>query len=113
MRNDAGMVTAEAAMVMPVFALLAFLVTWVCAVGVWQLQIEDTVRTLTRAATMHVEESELNSQLQRLLSSATLAIEDVDSQHIKLTITRSIAGPGILPDLTLHAEAVGRREDNQ
>lgn len=113
LRNDAGMVTAEAAMIMPAFALLAFFIAWVCAVGVWQLRLEDAVRSLTRAATMHVQESELNTQLQQRLPKATMKINDLDSRHVKVTISHPVVGPGILPDLILRAEAVGLRETNE
>ena len=99
-------------MVMPVFALLALLVSWVCIAGIWQLRLEDAARSITRGATMHIQENELRAQLQLMAPAAVMTLNDVDAHHIKVSITRSLDGPGILPDLTLHAQAVGRLEEN-
>lgn len=112
-RDDTGMVTAETAMVMPVFALLALMLGWATVAGIWQLRIEDAARTLTRAATMHVANTQLQDALSDIARDAQFSLDYPDEHHVKIVVTRRLVGPGVLPDIDMRATAVGRLENQE
>ena len=109
-KDDTGMVTAEAAVLMPVFAFLAFILAWATVAGIWQLRLEDAARTITRSATMHISDERLKESLEKLIPNAALVTEELDDDFVSVTITRVLPGPGLLPQISQAAKAVGKFE---
>ncbi|MGI8578407.1 MAG: TadE family type IV pilus minor pilin [Nocardioidaceae bacterium] len=48
-RHDTGMVTAEAAVVLPIIAAFALLLVWLLSVGIAQVRVVDAARDAARA----------------------------------------------------------------
>jgi Flp pilus assembly protein TadG len=110
-RREAGMVTAETAVVLPV--LLLVLVGAVAAVTVVgaQLRCVDAAREGARAAARGESVAVVESVVARAAPEGAAATVSVDGEQVRVTVTARIAplGPVALR-ITVSAEAVALRE---
>lgn len=109
--RDAGMVTAEAAVVLPTLVLLlALAVTVVTTVGA-QLKLVDAARESARAAARGEDVATVKRAGQQTGPSGT-AVEVVRTGRIVRVTARATTKPlGLLPGLHLTAQAITESEE--
>jgi hypothetical protein len=108
------MVVAEMAVAMPAVAIVLCLCGWALTVAGSQLRLEDAVRVVSRGAAMGLGDDVLLQRAMQVSPDITLAIDGdgVTSGGglLRVTLSRPLKGPGLLPDLTLVATASTVRE---
>jgi hypothetical protein len=112
-----GMVTAEAAAVLPLVSLVALVLVWVVSVGVAQVRVVDAARDAARAVARGDPDRVAVAAARRTAGrSASVAIERVDGL-VSVTVSQRASAPGWLlvpmPAVTIHAEADVEDEDDK
>src|SRR3954447_9883424 len=111
LRREAGMVTAETAVVLPVLLLvLAAAVAAVTGVGA-QLRCVDAAREGARAAARGEATATVEALVYRTAPDGAATSITVDDRDVRVRVTARIAALGPVPlRLTVSAEAVAARE---
>ena len=109
-RNVRGAVTAELALVLPLFVAVTIGLMWLLAIGADQLRAVDAARETARAlARGDAPEAAIGVGKQVAPDGATVRVSTRGGQ-VHVTVTGHTAGPGAifeaLPPAELHAEAV-------
>ena len=113
-RNEAGAVTAEAAVVLPVLILFALGLAWLVALGATQVRALDAARETARAAARG-EDAKASIELgQRVATTgARIAVRD-EGDTLLVTVDAPVRGPGglftFLPTYHARASAVSAKE---
>jgi Flp pilus assembly protein TadG len=109
--GEAGMVTAETAVVLPVLLLvLAGAVAAVTVVGA-QLRVVDAAREGARAGARGEPDSAVSRIVGELSPDGAVARVGGDAAEVRVTVTVRVAPLGPLPlEVTLSAAAVAARE---
>jgi hypothetical protein len=114
LRSESGMVVAETAMAMPAIALILWLSAWAVTVAGSQLRLEDAARVISRGAAIGVADEVLLEHAMQINADITLAIDGdgvtTGGELVRITLSRPLVAPGILPDITLTARATAMRE---
>ena len=110
-RREAGMVTAETAVVLPVLLLvLAGVVAAVVVVGA-QLRCVDAAREGARAAARGEEAAVVTDLVRRAAPDGAVSTAAVEGEEVRVTVRARIEPLGPLPlGVTVSAEAVALRE---
>lgn len=113
-RTEAGAVTAEAAVVLPLLVLFAVGLVWLVAVGATQVRALDAARETARAAARG-EAAEASVGLGRRVATAGAEIEVLDEgDTILVTVDAAVRGPGgifaFVPTYHVRARAVAAQE---
>ncbi|MET0741266.1 MAG: TadE family type IV pilus minor pilin [Candidatus Nanopelagicales bacterium] len=111
---EAGAVTAETAVVLPVLVLVLVLAVWAVGAAVAQLTLVDAARSAARAVARGEPISSVRAAA--LAAAPRGAVVDVrpgeDVVHVQVSVTVDAPGPmgRLLPDLPLRATAVAADE---
>ena len=113
-RDQAGAVTAEAAVVLPVLVLFAVGLAWVVALGAAQVRALDAARETARALARG-EDSATGLALGRRVATTGARIEVRDEGGtIEVVVDAPVRGPGglfaFVPAYHVRASAVAARE---
>ncbi|RNM14680.1 TadE family type IV pilus minor pilin [Nocardioides pocheonensis] len=114
MRTEAGAVTAEAAVVLPLLVLFTVGLVWLVAVGATEVRALDAARETARAAARG-EAPEASVGLGRRVATADAEIEVLDEgETILVTVDAPVRGPGgifaFVPTYHVRARAVAAQE---
>jgi hypothetical protein len=115
--DEAGTVTAEAAVVMPVVLLFTIALAWLVSLGVTHVRAVDAARETARAVARG-ESVGAGSAVGRRVATAGSAIHvERGSRLVVVTVRSPVRGPGgllgFLPSFDVHAQAVAVREPRQ
>jgi hypothetical protein len=107
--RQAGMVTAEAAAVLPLLSVVALALTWIVSVGITQVRVVDAARDAARAvARGDSRDSAVAAARRTAGDAASVEIEQRDGL-VSVTVSEAAAGPGWLlvplPGVTVRGEA--------
>jgi Flp pilus assembly protein TadG len=109
-RADAGMVTAEIAVAMPVLmVLLGAALTGLVAIG-GKLGCVDAAREAARALARGDSVNSARSLVREAGPRGATLTATVDKTQVRATVRSRIAPAGLLPGLTVSAEAVASPE---
>jgi hypothetical protein len=113
-RGEAGAVTAEAAMAIPVLALVAAGLCWLVALGVAQVRAVDAARETARALARDEDRATALDLGRRVApEGARFTVESGDGV-VRVTVTARVRSPGGLltfPAFDAHATAVAAVEE--
>lgn len=104
-----GMVTAEAAAVLPLMSVVAVMLTWLVSVGITQVRVVDAARDAARAVARGDGEASAQEAARR--TAGTDASVDIHRGHglVTVTVSERASAPGWLllplPRVTVRAEA--------
>lgn len=109
--GDGGMVTAETAVLLPVFALLMVVALSAVSVALTQLRCVDAAREASRTAARGDPVATARNVATRILPGSSTVVA-VDGGRVVVTVraTAHLVG-GLFPDVTVTSKAVGVRED--
>ena len=112
--GERGSVTAETAMVLPLLVGVALALVWVLSLALTQVRVVDAARETARAAARD-ETSATAVGLGRRVApaGARVTVRQERGRVVAVVSTRVHglrSGLGLLPTLTLHAEAVAAEE---
>ncbi|GAB3199060.1 hypothetical protein GCM10027261_28070 [Geodermatophilus arenarius] len=109
-RREAGMVTAEAAVVLPVLVLvLAAVVSAVVVVGA-HLRCVDAAREGARAAARGEDAAQVRALAARVAPDGAVTAVVVAGEEVRVTVGASVAPLGVGPAVGVGASAVARLE---
>jgi TadE-like protein len=110
------MVTAEAAMVIPVLLLVTVALAWLVTLGIAQVRCVDAAREAARLAARGEPPETVTAAAERAGPPGTTV--DVDASADTVTVgVDAVVVPDVplldqLPGVTLHAEATSANEDS-
>lgn len=114
-RDHLGMVTAEAALTMPLIAALALAMVWLVSVGITQVRVVDAARDAARAVARGVGDTAAAAQARRTAGrSAEVAIHRHDGAAWVTVRERTEAPRWLivpLPGVTLNATSAVSTEE--
>jgi hypothetical protein len=114
LRNEAGAVTAEAAVVIPVLILFSLGLAWLVALGGTQVRALDAARETARAV-VRGEDVAAGVSLGRRVAppGARIAVTD-EGETVLVSVEAPVRGPGglfgFLPAYRVRATAVAAQE---
>lgn len=112
--RDAGMVTAEAAFVIPVLLLVAVLCGWVVAVGAAQVRMIDAAREGARLAARGEPAAVVQAAIQQTGPAGATAQVHADGGTVTVDVAARVepAVPllDLLPGIDLHSSATSTLE---
>ena len=113
-RDQAGAVTAEAAVVLPVVVLFALGLAWLVALGATQVRSLDAARETARALARGEDQQASVALGTRVATSgARFSVRD-DGDTVAVTVDAPVRGPGgifaFLPTYHARATAVAAQE---
>jgi hypothetical protein len=113
-RDEAGAVTAEAAVVMPVLLLFTLGLVWLVSVGATQVRALDAARETARAVARG-DDRDASIGLGRRVATpgARITVAD-EGETVRVTVDAPVSGPGgifgMLPGYHARATAVAAEE---
>jgi hypothetical protein len=112
--GEAGAVTAEAAVVVPMLALLTVGLAWLVTLGVTHVRVVDAAREAARVVARGESEAAGAALARRVGPPESRVVVSADNDVVVVTVRAPAKGPGglfaFLPDVTLHAQAVAAKE---
>ena len=113
-QDQAGAVTAETAVVLPVLTVLALGLAWLVALGATQVRALDAARETARAAARGDDPAAGIALGHRVATpGARITVRD-EGDTIEVTVDAEVRGPGgmfgFLPGYHAHATAVAAKE---
>ncbi|MGK5628024.1 TadE family type IV pilus minor pilin [Streptomyces sp. URMC 123] len=109
-RGDRGSVSAEAAMVLPLMALVTGGLVWMLMVAAAQIQCEDAARTGARAAARAEPASATLAAARSVAPRGARIGVSRDGDLVRVRVEAPTSGPGAL-SVRLHAHAAALAED--
>jgi hypothetical protein len=108
-RGIGGMVTAEAAAVLPLVSLVAVALAWVVSIGIAQVRVVDAARDAARAVARGDTDQAAAAAARRTAGGSV----SVDIRHreglVSVTVSQRATAPGWLlipmPTVTIRAES--------
>ncbi|MGW5125045.1 TadE family type IV pilus minor pilin [Streptomyces sp. NPDC004069] len=107
---DAGFVTAEAAMVLPVLVLVVTTLVWVLLVVLAQIQCVDAARAGARAAARQDPDGAVTRVTRDVAPHGAKVTVTRRGDHVHVVVEADPPGLGVLP-FRLREEAVAEAED--
>ncbi|HYJ66859.1 MAG TPA: TadE family type IV pilus minor pilin [Nocardioidaceae bacterium] len=109
------MVTAEAAMVIPVLLLVTVALAWLVTLGIAQVRCVDAAREGARLAARGEPAGVVTAAVQRAGPAAAHATVDESGDHVTVSVEAAVV-PDVplldhLPAVTLRADATTTAED--
>ncbi len=112
--TEVGAVTAEAAVVLPVLALITVGLAWLVTIGVTHVRVVDAAREAARVVARGETTAAGSALARRVGPVGTRVVVTGDGGAIVVTVTAPVRGPGglfsFLPGLDVHAQAVAAKE---
>jgi hypothetical protein len=113
-RGEAGAVTAEAAVVIPVVVLVALGLAWLVALGATQVRALDAARETARAVARGEDPATSIGLGERVATDgARITVHD-EGETVVVTVDAPVRGPGglfgFLPSYHARASAVAAEE---
>jgi hypothetical protein len=110
------MVTAEAAMVIPVLLLVTVALAWLVTLGIAQVRCLDAAREAARLAARGEPPEVVMAAAERAGPTGTTAVVDTSTDTVTVDV-EAVVVPDVplldqLPGVTLHAEATSATEDS-
>jgi hypothetical protein len=116
-RSEAGAVTAEAAVALPVLVLLAVALSWVVCLGVTQVRAVDAARETARSLARGESSASGIALGERIAPAGAQFQVRHDGDVVSVTVSAQVRGPGgvfrFVPGFLAHAEAVAAMEPGQ
>ena len=113
-RGEAGAVTAEAAMALPVLVLFALALAWLVALGATEVRALDAARETARAVARGEDRSASIGLGERVGTSGSRIVVRDEGETISVTVVAPVRGPGgifgFLPAYDVTATAVAAQE---
>lgn len=111
---EAGAVTAEAAVVVPVLVLLTVGLSWLVTIGVSHARVVDAAREAARVVARGESPATGSALARRVGPHGTRVAVSGDGGTVVVTAVAPVHGPGglfgFLPAFDVHAQAVAARE---
>jgi hypothetical protein len=109
------MVTAEAAMVIPVLLLITVALAWLVTLGIAQVRCVDAAREGARLAARGESSGVVTAAVRRAGPAGAQATVDDSGHEVTVSVEASVV-PDVplldqLPAVTLHADATSAAED--
>lgn len=95
-RPDDGMVTAEAALVLPLVAAFALAVTWLTSIGIDQVRVVDAARDAARAVARGGDDLAAAQAARRTAGSDADVVIHHDAGLVTVTVTVTASPPSWL-----------------
>jgi hypothetical protein len=115
--GEAGAVAAEAAVVVPVLALVTVGLAWLVTLGVSHGRVVDAAREAARVVARGESAATGAALARRVGPAGTRAVVSGDGGTVVVTVTAPVRAPGgifgFLPPVDLHAQAVSFREPSR
>lgn len=112
-RNQAGAVTAETAVALPVLVILTAVLAWMVALGVTQARVVDAARETARALARGDEASVSEEYGRRVAPEGARFRITQQGGEVRVEVSARVAGPGglfAIPGFLAHSAAVARVE---
>jgi hypothetical protein len=113
-RNQAGAVTAEAAVVLPVLVLVALGLAWLVALGATEVRALDAARETARAAARGEDPTTSIGLGERVATPGSRIVVRDEGETIEVSVDSAVRGPGgifaFLPTYHVTARAVAAQE---
>ncbi len=113
-RSDAGAVTAETAVALPVLAVLAVALAWLVLLGVAQIRAQDAAREVARAVARGESVSVSSAAGQRVAGPGSTVSVSRSGGTVSVVVTVALRGTGRLlaglGSVTVRAESVAAME---
>lgn len=107
-QSEAGSVTAETAIVMPLLALLTLCMCWLLTLGIAQVMVVDAARDAARAFARGERPDAVESHVRRTAPGSQMEISS-DGELVTVTVTTRVEPPTwlLLPfqAVRLHADS--------
>jgi TadE-like protein len=104
-----GMVTAEAALVLPMLALFALVLVWLLSVGVEQVRVVDAARDAARAVARGDDDAAAEAAARRTAGDAAAVVIRREGSYVSVNVTdRAVAPDWLLvplPSIVVRASA--------
>lgn len=116
-RDGRGMVTAEAALVLPIVALFALAMVWLVSVGLLQVRVVDAARDAARAVARGESDTAVKEAARRTAGrDADVTIRRDSDGLVTVTVSEIATAPDWLlvplPDVTVRSVATVEGEDD-
>jgi hypothetical protein len=112
--EEAGMVTAETAVVLPIIAAFALTLLWLISAGITEIRLVDSARDAARALARGEGEAAVRAQLAETGPAGSQLVVVRDGGDITAEASVSAEPPGWLlvplPAIPLHASATTQAE---
>jgi hypothetical protein len=110
------MVTAEAAMVIPVLLLVTVALAWLVTLGIAQVRCVDAAREAARLAARGEPAAAVTAAAERAGPRGTTAVVDESADTVTVDVEAAVV-PDVplldqLPAVTLHASATSATEES-
>lgn len=111
-----GMVTAEAAIVLPIFALFALAMVWLVSVAITQVRVVDAARDAARAVARGDDDGAVVSAARRTAGADATVVIHQAAGLVSVTVSERTAAPRWLlvplPSVTVTSESTVAAEDD-
>lgn len=116
-RDDRGAVTAEAALVLPLLAVVATALAWMIALGVTAVRVQDAAREAARVVARGDPVARGVSYAHRVAPAGSrVSIRDGDGSVV-VKVTAHVHAPGgildFIPSVPVHGHAVAATEEGE
>jgi len=113
-RDDRGAVTAEAALVIPLLAVVAMALAWMVALGVTAVRVQDAAREAARVVARGDPVATGTSYARQVAPSGSeVSIRSGDGS-VEVEVTATVHAPGgildFLPAVQVHGRSVAAAE---
>ncbi|MGI8700427.1 MAG: TadE family type IV pilus minor pilin [Nocardioidaceae bacterium] len=92
-RAGRGMVTAEAALVLPLVALFALALVWLVSVGIDQVRVVDAARDAARALARGDGDAAASQAARRTAGSGAVVVIRRNSSVVSVTVSQRASAP--------------------
>jgi hypothetical protein len=107
--GEAGMVTAETAVVLPIIAAFALILLWLISAAITEIRLVDAARDAARALARGEDEAAVRTQLAETGPAGSQLVVVRDGGDVSAEVSVSADAPGWLlvplPAIPLHASA--------
>lgn len=115
-KGQRGAVTAELALTLPLLLAVTTGLVWLLAVGAAQVRTVDAAREVARAVARGDTESEAVARGARVAPDGASVTVNRSGGHVEVVVEAEVSGPGgvlgVLPSVTVHAQAVAAAEES-
>lgn len=112
--GEAGAVTAETAMVLPMLVALTVGLVWLVSLGVTQIRVVDAARETARSLARDDPPDRALDLGRRVAPPGAAISVEREGERVRVHVAARSRGPGglfsVLPDVTVDAEAVAATE---
>lgn len=115
-RRQHGMVTAEAALVLPMVAVFVLALVWLLSVGIEQVRVVDAARDAARAVARGDDDAAAAEAARRTAGSEAEVVIRHEGGLVSVTVSERVSAPGWLfvplPTVSVDSRASVEAEDD-